>query len=668
MRMPVSAPSTAPTWLIRAWQAAAVGGVALFTAHTLLHGRLGFSHFFDRYWYNALILLAVASAVVRAVTTRSERSAWIAFAVGLCGWAIGELLYDFPYGGDPPFPSVADAFYLVFYPACYVGMLLLLKHRFSDFGRMLWLDGAMAAIAAAALGAAVLFEVVLRNTDGSTSVIVTNLAYPIGDILLLSGVVGVFTLTGWRPDRTWKLIGVALLATMVADAIFLLQAATDTYTEGTVLDVLWPSAVLLLAAALWQPARRVSNVALAGRPLLLTPVVCAAIGIAILSYDHFHRENLLAVSLAGATLIAVTLRLGVTFRENARILALMRVHAVTDALTGLGNRRQLVDDLAGALEDGEEAESRLLAIFDLDGFKLYNDSFGHPAGDALLARLAGALATTVEPRGMCYRLGGDEFCVLAGVPPEEADPFLEAAAAALSESGTGFTVTCSYGAVRLPDEALNPTDALRLADQRLYVQKRLRSGRQAPHEMLLQALYERAPSLREHVGEVAVTATRVGERLGLRGVELEELRLAARLHDVGKLAIPDAVLHKPGPLDVNEWAFIKEHTVMGERILVAASGWHGVATIVRATHERWDGAGYPDGLAGREIPLAARIIAVCDAYSAMTSRRSYRLPVGHAQALDELGRCAGTQFDPGVVEVFCTVADQVGGEQRRGAA
>jgi HD-GYP domain-containing protein (c-di-GMP phosphodiesterase class II) len=172
--------------------------------------------------------------------------------------------------------------------------------------------------------------------------------------------------------------------------------------------------------------------------------------------------------------------------------------------------------------------------------------------------------------------------------------------------------------------------------------------------VLLEALYERSPDLRVHVENVVGSAVAVGTALGMSGEELEELRLAARMHDIGKLAIPDAVLHKPGPLGVAEWAFVKEHAVIGERILSGAAGLKRVGAIVRATHERWDGGGYTDGLSGTEIALAARIIAVCDAFSAMTSARPYRLPVAREQALEELRRCAGTQFDPGVVDAFCS--------------
>jgi HD-GYP domain-containing protein (c-di-GMP phosphodiesterase class II) len=156
--------------------------------------------------------------------------------------------------------------------------------------------------------------------------------------------------------------------------------------------------------------------------------------------------------------------------------------------------------------------------------------------------------------------------------------------------------------------------------------------------------------------------------MGIHGEELEVLGLAARLHDVGKLAIPDDILRKPGPLDEDEYEFVKQHTVMGERILGASPGWGRVAKIVRATHECWDGTGYPDGLAGADIPLAARIISVCDAFSAMTSHRPYRLPISSEAALDELRGRAGTQFDPEVVETFCALKQRAAIEPRRGVA
>jgi HD-GYP domain-containing protein (c-di-GMP phosphodiesterase class II) len=172
---------------------------------------------------------------------------------------------------------------------------------------------------------------------------------------------------------------------------------------------------------------------------------------------------------------------------------------------------------------------------------------------------------------------------------------------------------------------------------------------------LLRTLAEREPELRAHVADVSSLAVRVGERLGLALEELEELRLAAELHDVGKLAIPDVVLQKSGSLDATEWGFIHSHTLIGQRILSSAPALRPVGAIVRSTHENWDGTGYPDGLAGESIPLAARIIAACDAYSAMTSDRPYRSARTPEEAVAELRRCADRQFDRTVVQLLCAV-------------
>jgi diguanylate cyclase (GGDEF)-like protein len=327
--------------------------------------------------------------------------------------------------------------------------------------------------------------------------------------------------------------------------------------------------------------------------------------------------------------------------------------ASTDSLTGLANRRRLVGDLERCLQRGREACPSVLMLFDLDGFKGYNDSFGHLAGDALLQRLGHALSAAVRAGGgSAYRLGGDEFCVLADASVRTQ---LELAAlTALSDRGEGFDIGSSFGAVLLPAEAAESTEALRIADQRMYAQKdsgRATAGRQST-DVLLRVLAERHPDLGEHTHGVAALAREVGRRLGLGVEELEQVCDAAELHDVGKMAIPDAILTKPGPLDAEEWAFMKRHTLIGERIVAAAPALAPVARLVRSSHERWDGSGYPDGLAREEIPLGARIVAVCDTYDAIVSDRAYRAPRTPAEAMTELERCAGSQFDPAIVEAF----------------
>ena len=190
-----------------------------------------------------------------------------------------------------------------------------------------------------------------------------------------------------------------------------------------------------------------------------------------------------------------------------------------------------------------------------------------------------------------------------------------------------------------------------MADLRMYALKnssRPSSGVQS-REVLLRALTELHPELGEHIDAVTVLAEDVARALGLPPHVVEQIGHAALLHDVGKIAIPDAILSKPGPLDEHEWAFVRRHTIIGERILAGAPALTEAAALVRSSHEHYDGSGYPDGLAGEEIPIGARVVTVCDAFDAMTSNRPYRAARSPTEALAELRRCAGTQFDPTVV-------------------
>jgi HD-GYP domain-containing protein (c-di-GMP phosphodiesterase class II) len=259
-------------------------------------------------------------------------------------------------------------------------------------------------------------------------------------------------------------------------------------------------------------------------------------------------------------------------------------------------------------------------------------------------------------------MGGDEFCML-WICPDAAEASIitmeAAAVAALSETGEAFSIGSSYGSVLLPQETSDAADALGAADRRMYIRKRdgrASAGRQSA-DVLQRALAECDGSLVVHLGRVAELACATARRLGLSSEEAEKARQTAQLHDVGKVAIPDAILNKPGPLDASEWEFMKRHTIVGERIISAAPSLAGVAKLVRSTHERHDGGGYPDGLAGDEIPLIARIVSVCDSYDAMVTERAYRGARSHAWAIAELRNCAGGQFDSGVVEAAIASMD-----------
>jgi two-component system cell cycle response regulator len=207
--------------------------------------------------------------------------------------------------------------------------------------------------------------------------------------------------------------------------------------------------------------------------------------------------------------------------------------------------------------------------------------------------------------------------------------------------------------VLLPHEAKTLEQALQLADERMYSHKHGRSGaREQARDVLMRTMHAKQPDLRAHSSEVADLAVAVARRLGMDGEEIDEIARAAELHDVGKVGIPDAILDKPAGLDATEWELMHQHTILGERILNAAPALRPVARIVRSTHERWDGAGYPDGLRGDEIPLAARVVAVADAYDAMRTERTYSPAVAHEEACEELRAMGGSQFDPAVVEAF----------------
>jgi two-component system, cell cycle response regulator len=372
------------------------------------------------------------------------------------------------------------------------------------------------------------------------------------------------------------------------------------------------------------------------------------------------------ILILGFAMMASILMVGVRAQRLALHAqgAADRHAAETDQLTGLGNRRALMADLERQAETARPELPLMLALFDLDGFKAYNDAFGHPAGDAVLARLARRLEGAVGGDARAYRMGGDEFCVLAAVEPARALAMVEAAGHALSDEGDGFTIGASHGTALLPTDTSDAHDALRIADTRMYARKNLgrtSAGRQSA-DVLMSVLSERDPAIAEHIDGVAETCVAVGRTLGMDDGELALLRSAGALHGIGKLAIPDAILSKPGPLTEDEWQFVRRHTVIGERILRAAPALAPVAPLVRSSHEHFDGSGYPDALAGEQIPLAGRIVAVCDAFDAMTSMRPYRTAMSTEGALEELRACAGSQFDPMVVAAFEKTLRDVGSE------
>jgi diguanylate cyclase (GGDEF)-like protein len=382
----------------------------------------------------------------------------------------------------------------------------------------------------------------------------------------------------------------------------------------------------------------------------------------------WQRSPLLSAALVGP-LLAIGLYQRSTYRANRS----MRL-ALTDPLTGLGNHRHFHERLERELIKAEGNRcSFSLCLVDVDDFKRVNDLFGHPAGDLVLSRLA----TSLRQNGEAFRLGGDEFALL--LPEYNEDEAIETASAIIERIAElpldqVGSVTVSAGVATFPRQAPDRGELIRLADSALYWAKengknrvhvyrpdvvelaelrRLAAGPDRAARFRAAASLAKAVDLRDtytgsHSARVAELAARVAARLGLDQEQIEFSRLAGSLHDLGKLAIPEEILRKPGPLTGPERLVLERHPQIGFRMLDSL-GIAPVAEWILHHHERWDGTGYPDRLPGPEIPLGARIIFVVDAYDAMTSDRVYRGRLRQVDALAELERCAGTQFDPQVV-------------------
>jgi two-component system, cell cycle response regulator len=639
---------------LRAAWAALLVVFAAYVAVALGLGGADVLDLFSSWVYIALLLGAAAMLAIRGFAGEGSRAPWLWLAAGAGMYAIGELIYELAYSEAPelaPYPSIADAFWLGSYFAVGIGIVLVLRQRFRRaFGAEVWLDAAIGGATVAALGAALAFDPVLTDTAGEGWAVATDLAYPLLDLGLLALVVTLLALTGWRPGLGWALFALALSAQAVSDVLYAREIAMGSDGGDTLLAPVWPAATLLLAYAAWRPLNASSPRGVPLARVFIFPAGFTLIALGILVYDQIHSVNTLGVVLAATAIALAVARMSLSFLENLRMLRRARQDALTDALTGLPNRRAFIEALEHALEG--EPEPGRLALFDLDGFKRYNDAYGHPAGDALLQRLSGDLSDVVAGHGHAFRLGGDEFCLL--LDGDATDTLFVHAARALEARGDGFDVTASYGVVELPADAATPEEALHLADRRMYAAKEARpsSAGLQTRTVLLKVLSEREPDLHEHSSDVMALARGVARRLGLPIEERDIVARAAELHDIGKMAIPDAILNKPGPLDDREWRFMRRHTIIGEDILNVAPALQPVAALVRASHERWDGKGYPDGMSGDEIPQGARIVAVCDAFSAMVQERPYKPGLSVSEAVAEIKRCSGTNFDPAVVEAF----------------
>jgi diguanylate cyclase (GGDEF)-like protein len=400
-------------------------------------------------------------------------------------------------------------------------------------------------------------------------------------------------------------------------------------------------------------------------------------------FAHFPPEEV-------ETMAAIARQAAVII-ENARLHEQIQQQAIADPLTGLYNHRHLYERLEQEMARSKRSRRPVAVLMlDIDNLKLINDTYGHQVGDEALKLLASVLQSSCRAEDIVGRFGGDEFMIiLPEADTAEAERIGERiqanlAARYLEEKGRdGYVpIRVSMGVACCPSDATVMHELIDLADSALYRSKqrggaRITTARGRVEELmpadssafsamqgLVSALIQKEPSMRQHVGSVAKYSVLAAAALGLSKKNQNILRRAGWVHDVGKIAVPDGVLLKPGPLNEDEWKMVRQHVEFSVTILRGIAHLADVVPAVAAHHEWFDGKGYPRGLKGRRIPMTARVLSVADAYSAMTNDRPYRLAMSREEAVEELRRGAGTQFDPQVVEALVQVLEAEARETR----
>ena len=425
------------------------------------------------------------------------------------------------------------------------------------------------------------------------------------------------------------------------------------------------------------------------KSIAVYPLVAKEDSIGVMAVDsfsdfvHFPPEEV-------ETMTAISRQVAVLI-ENARLHERVQQQAIADPLTGLYNHRHLHERLEQEIARAGRSRRRVaLLMMDVDNLKLINDTYGHQVGDEALRLLGSVLRSSCRAEDIVGRYGGDEFMVIlpeadateAGRAAERIQANLAARCLEAEGKDVCAPVRLSMGVACYPSDATVLHKLVDAADSALYRSKqrgggRITTARGGVEELmpadstafgamqgLVAALVQKEPFTREHVGDVAKYSVLVAAALGLSDKKQNILRRAGWVHDVGKIAVPDRVILKPGPLDEEERKLIRQHVEFSETILRGIDHLADVVPTVAAHHEWFDGNGYPRRLKGRRIPVTARILSIADAYSAMTNNRPYRQAMSREQAVEELRRGSGTQFDPEMVEAFIQVLEAEAQESR----
>jgi diguanylate cyclase (GGDEF)-like protein len=441
-----------------------------------------------RDWVSSAIYILVGGVVaLRAIALRPKRAQWTMFAIGLSLYGLGNVLWSFwiEHLKNVPIPSVCDGLWLSLYPLSYAGIVGLGRARGQRrLAAGVWLDGIIAGAGLAAVGAALVFRPVVSSATGSPVAVITELAYPIGDLLLAALVVGVLALRGWRLNRGWGLLAGGFLLLAVADAMYAVQVANGGTSPSPMTNFFYVFAVALLMFAAWQDEDERPRHRPDGWSVLAVPGAFSLAALGLLVYDHGRALDPLALSLAVLTVAAAHVRTGITFRD-VRNLSEARRQAVTDDLTLLPNRRLFVDRTHTAIAAARLTGTPLaVLVMDLDNFKQLNDTLGHHAGDLLLRQIGPRLKRSLRADDTVARLGGDEFAVLLDPQLDEkaaarvAEKLLGALHEPFEVEGLKLRITASIGIASFPAHAADANELMKRADVAMYQAKSARSGYQ----------------------------------------------------------------------------------------------------------------------------------------------------------------------------------------------
>jgi diguanylate cyclase (GGDEF)-like protein len=631
-----------------------------------------------------LVSVSSAAAVLigcwRGLPRGKPRVPWLFLGFSQVVYAVADICFYVSHNvlGQTAFPAVADALYLLHYPLVVVGLILLIRRRTPGHDLASVLDAATLAVAVGMLSW--LYLIGPQARAGSLSLVtVVSVAYPVMDLAMFAVALRLILGPGGRP-ASFVLLTANLLAIFTADTVYVMQQLSGTYATGNFLDAIWLGGNLALGAAALHPTVRRVEERANSADVQLTPsrlaVLAGAALIApstlVLQFALGRLRDIPVIAAACAALFMLTIG------RLAGLVADQRTLAITDVLTGLRTRRffgaQLPVEIAKARRSGAKLA---VLIVDIDHFKSINDGYGHPAGDRVLVEVARRLRESVRPSDVLARYGGEEFAlVVPSVSVEElaaiGERLRDQVASSQIQVATDvwLHVTVSIGTATLPMNGGTPAELINTADRALYAAKaqgrdRVVLGDSNPDPgntadtagllVYLQRVADEVDSwlsTSEHGRAVGRWAALVAHSLGHDEPTVCRTELAGRLHDVGKILVPQDIWRKPAKLTTDEFELVRQHPEHGYRMLSVVPDLVDVAEIIHQHHERTDGRGYPLGLAGEQIRVEARIVAVCDSWAAMLAERPYQSALSQQAASGELLRCRGSQFDPEVVDAF----------------